>query len=292
MITVKRLSEATFEEAIYISNEGFKGYFSDMTMTLDRYLGRIVGEGLSPELSVIAYVDNKPAGFVLNGFRTVNGTKISWNGGTGVAPEFRRHGVGKRLIEECLNIYREQGVDVAFLEAIGINDKAIALYEKMGYQTTERVTFVQHNGPIQPELFHTAHGYTIEKTLPVAVANLPFYQGMAAWQTQWQSIQNGQAVLLKNQQGETVGYALYKHTFDENGKITSMALYQCVVNGDEDKATRVKALLEQVYAPCEVDCRRYTVNIPVSSEPLIQILTEAGFTTLSEQVFMKRNMKE
>ena len=40
---IRRLNTCTFDEAVQIWNEGFKGYFVDMTVSLDAYLRRFAG---------------------------------------------------------------------------------------------------------------------------------------------------------------------------------------------------------------------------------------------------------
>ena len=129
MITIKRLSQCTLEDAVVAWNKGFEGYYFDMTTTVDFFTRRLILEGLSPSLSVIAYDDERPVGIILNGIRLINGKKVSWNGGTGVDPEYRGKGVGKKLIEAVLAIYEVEGVEVATLEAVKENVKAISLYE-------------------------------------------------------------------------------------------------------------------------------------------------------------------
>ncbi|WP_054751948.1 GNAT family N-acetyltransferase [Piscibacillus salipiscarius] len=67
----------------------------------------------------------------------------AWNGGTGILPEFRGTGLSHTLIEEVQAVYHEQGVNVANLEAITTNERAINLYEKHGYELIERLGFMQ-----------------------------------------------------------------------------------------------------------------------------------------------------
>lgn len=51
----------------------------------------------------------------------------------GVAPDARRHGVGKALIEAALATAREAGARACFLEVAVDNEGAIALYERLGF---------------------------------------------------------------------------------------------------------------------------------------------------------------
>src|SRR4051812_22545617 len=115
MYRLKGLNELTFDQALQIWNEGFKGYFVDVTMTLDVFIARIIKENLSISKSIVAFEENRPVGILLNGIQEMNGVKTAWNGGTAVVPEYRKKGVGKFLVEASFDIYRKEGVEVATL---------------------------------------------------------------------------------------------------------------------------------------------------------------------------------
>src|SRR4051812_235170 len=97
-IQLKHLNTCSFQTMLEVWNEGFQGYFVDMTLTLDRFLTRISSEGVSPEYSFVAFVEDKPVGFLLNGIRSNDGKKFAWNGGTAVVPAYRGKGVGRTLL--------------------------------------------------------------------------------------------------------------------------------------------------------------------------------------------------
>jgi len=122
-IEIRPLSSCSFDDAVKIWNQGFEGYFVDLTLSLDNYLARLHSEELSPAHSLVAFCEGKPAGFLLNGIRMSAGRKVAWNGGTGVSPEFRGRGVGKALMRATIDLYDENGVEWATLEAISENEK-------------------------------------------------------------------------------------------------------------------------------------------------------------------------
>lgn len=45
-----------------------------------------------------------------------------------------------------LQLYQEQDVDIALLEALVQNEAAIKLYQKVGYEITEQLVCLQHTG--------------------------------------------------------------------------------------------------------------------------------------------------
>ncbi len=285
MITTKRLSECTFSEATAIWNKGFEGYFVDATTTEERFVARLGTEGISPRLSLVAYLDEEPAGMVLTGIRMIQGEKVAWNGGTCVASAFRRQGVGKALMEAAIQVYREEGVDIATLEAFRENEKAIALYEQMGYEIVDRLLFL-HRTEAFDGFLQGEPSYLAKKGVPADIQQLPFYQAMAPWQTQWQGITNGESLLVQDHQGSAIGYALYKRGFDAAGAVNAITLLQCAAapeRGDADEI--IGFALSHVLSPGETVSRR-TFNLPASQKRVITFLEEAGFTPSIEQVYM------
>ena len=109
MIEIRRMSECTWKEAVGVWNEGFQDYFADVKMDADTFTARLAREGLSPDLSIVAFHDGRPVGILLNGIRSIAGKRMAWNGGTAVVPRRRRSGVGKALLEAAIRIYRENG---------------------------------------------------------------------------------------------------------------------------------------------------------------------------------------
>ncbi|MCY9593646.1 N-acetyltransferase [Paenibacillus chitinolyticus] len=146
MIVIRKLSECTLDQAVQVWNAGFSGYLVDMTTNPDAFMTRQAYEQLSPQHSIVAFDGEQPVGFVLNGIRMAGARKISWNGGTGVIPAHRGRGVGRKLIEASLDIYRKEGVDTATIEAFASNVPAIALYESVGYVTRDTLLVLRKAG--------------------------------------------------------------------------------------------------------------------------------------------------
>lgn len=288
---IRRLNTCTFDEAVQIWNDGFKGYFVDMTVSLDAYLRRFEGDGLSPEHSFIAFRDGKPAGFLLNGIRTNDGKRVAWNGGTGVSPAFRGQGVGKILVEAALKLYAEESVEIATLEALSNNEAAISLYQKCGYEIIDRLVFLQHHGSVRKSFsrHRDVDSYAVRLVPSASVSVLRFYQPHVPWQAQWQSLSTngGCGLVVSDARGDDVGYALYKKIFDEDGRASVIYLYQCVAAPGQQNAEQIVArALEEVFSPRDVECR--THNLSKKNELVCQLLEEAGFTTFVEQVHMAR----
>jgi ribosomal protein S18 acetylase RimI-like enzyme len=291
---ISQLSTCSFNDALQAWNEGFQGYFVDMSSSLDKFLSRLQSESLSPEYSFLAFCEGRPAGILLNGIRSSDDVKVAWNGGTGVSPEFRGRGVGTALMRTTLDFYKRNSVQTGTLESISENERAIALYHNFGYQITDRLVFLEHEGSLDSFSGSDTNAYSVQHVPPQRVGRLDFYDTTAAWQAQWQSlaINNGEAVIVKDRSGTDVGYVLYKRRLDDAGEVSSIALYQCVPRGGVlDREGVVRAALEKVYAPARLECRRTTYNLRVADNVVVEILTRAGFKNSIEQVHMKVSLE-
>ncbi|MDR4886908.1 GNAT family N-acetyltransferase [Fredinandcohnia sp. QZ13] len=288
MITIKRLSECTLEDAVVAWNKGFEGYYFDMTTTVDLFTRRMILEGLSPTLSVIAYDGERPVGLILNGIRFINGKKVSWNGGTGVDPEYRGKGVGKKLMEATLALYETEGVEVSTLEAVKGNDKAITLYEKVGYNIVDGLIHLQHTGELSGDAFLSENNqFTFKKGIPIDASQVPFYKAMVPWQTQWNNARDGESLLALDENDTVIGYAIFKRLFNEEGKLQSIILLQCETEPSQDKKEDiVRELLQRVFGQTNLNVARTAANVSVSNKILRELLENAGFKVKAEQVFM------
>jgi len=288
---IKKLSECCLIDVVKAWNDGFEGYYFDATTTVEKFISRLVLEGLSPTLSLVAFKDEQPIGIVLNGIRHVQGQKIAWNGGTGIAAAFRKQGIGKALMDATMNVYREEGVDIATLEAISDNKKAISLYEKVGYQKVDQLEYLELKGAVNSDI-EVSNGSYIVKMVPLpSLGNIDFYSKESPWQIQWQSAKESEAIMVMDDKN-VVGYAFYRKIFDENGEHVKTILYQCSPDPVREDANKiVKFMLNYVFKNFTENITRVIPNMPVNkSWRTYQILKDFGFQTSVEQVFMIKQL--
>jgi len=291
MIECKRLKDCTIEEGVKAWNVGFEGYYFDATTTPDKFINRLAAEGLSTELSIVAFKDEEPVGIVKSGVRQFNGKKIAWNGGTGVASSVRKQGIGRLMMMETLQVYREEGVDIATLEAISSNERAIALYKKLGYEIIDDLVHLELKGSLPQKETESDKGYTIEKVAPQLIGTLSFYKGMSPWQTQWQAAKDGHAIIIKDVEGVEVGYAYYKQSFDSEGKHIGTTLFQCEAKPNQEDAEKIiDCMLNHIFDHFREDIRRVIPNLPKNKSHLTyKALERLGFKEIANQVFMIKN---
>jgi GNAT superfamily N-acetyltransferase len=283
-LKLKKLSDSTIEEAVIAWNRGFEGYFVKIDMTAETFMNRVINEGISFDFSRVLFDENEPVAIILNGFRSTSlGNKISWNGGTGVAPAYRGKGASRILMEGALRIYQDEGIEIATLEAIKENERAIRLYEKYGYQITDQLMCL--TGSLQKiRNFHTITSITIR---PEQLSMIPQYNGNGPWQCQWQSVKQGEAQIYYDEYQNFLGYSLYKRIWDKEGKLERVILYQIELlqRGNEKKL--YPSIFKKI-AGDEIEMVTfYTLNFSLEN-PATKYLLENGLKKTTEQVQMKK----
>lgn len=293
-VEIKRLSECTWNEAVTAWNRGFEGYFLDMTTDVGKFQNRLVMEGISPERSLVAFDGDEPVGIICNGFRQINGQKVAWNGGTGIAVSYRGTGVSKQLMQANLDLYQEEGVETAYLEALSQNTRAISLYEKFGYKGFEELLFFQYHEAWVKEPFADRGNYSLRHGTARDVANVSFYHHESPWQTHWASLRDGESYLACGSDSQILGYALFRRVYNEKDEHVATVLMQCEPHPDipcEEQTRVLSALLARVFSEWDAPFKRTVFNLSSRKKTLISLLETNGFTQFASQLHMRRFIK-
>lgn len=288
-LSIRTLSDCTFEQTLELWNVCFSEYYSDMTKTLDQLIAYFGELGIRPDLSLAAYLEQQPAGFVMIAAKKVNGQIWAWNGGTAVNPRLRGRGIAKTMMKEAVHRMREYGVDTALLEVVAHNARAIAAYESVDFRTVDRLVGLKHAGTSGNAPFGRASvtGYSARVGHAAEVAKLPYYRSMSGWTGQWFNLSEGNSLLVCGTEGRIVGYALFKRKYDDAGNLSSVVLYQCEADPDRrDADDIVRFALTKVYEPFESRFERFAENLRATNVYAVAALKEAGFETLYEQKLM------
>ncbi|QHE53911.1 GNAT family N-acetyltransferase [Pontibacillus sp. HMF3514] len=284
MIHVKQLEYCALNEVIEAWNEGFKGYVADLHMDMDAFLKRTVQEKLSPRYSHVAFDDEKPIGILVSGIKERGGLRTSWNGGTGVHPDYRDQGVGHKLVEASLKLYEQEDVELATLEAVSDNDSAIHLYEKHGYVVEDHLSILQQAGQIHSSV----EIRLLEKQVsPERLVTLAWYPVKLPWQSH--EDQAGELYIRGFYKGEElIGYTVQKKQ-EENGELTSIAVYQLELNPVyQDDESLIQAFLNQaLYA--DKNIKRTNINLR-HSNPMHDLVLSLGFQEVFKQVWMLQTL--
>ncbi|MFF2755498.1 GNAT family N-acetyltransferase [Psychrobacillus sp. NPDC058041] len=293
MITFKTMEHLTFKEAHELFIRGFEGYFIPMKMSLDVFVARIGNEGLSLELSIIMFDGETPIGFVLQGLKEVDGQKIAWNGGTGIIPEYRGKQYGTILMEKALDILKKQNVSVATLEAISINQPAIKLYEKVGYEVIETLHFWESEGTL-PFDENIANEFIIKRIPALQAVNAGIFPTLVPWQVD-PSITpkvGGEAVIaMKNNKILAACLVRTKQQFGLEAE--GVTLFQAITYSENEECDRALHAVLQDGLHFQRSLKRTTYNLVDNEQKTLSFLQSKGFkNTDISQVFMINQMNK
>ncbi|WP_313894639.1 GNAT family N-acetyltransferase [Psychrobacillus sp.] len=284
-ISYKLMSSLSFEEAHILFNKGFEGYLLPMNLTFDTFVSRFGDEGLSAALSVVAFDDAIPIGFVLQGMREVNGQKVSWNGGTGIIPEYRGKKQGLPLMEEAEKLLKEHGVSIATLEALSENKAAISLYEKYGYKIEDDLLFLAAKGILEDELPDLT-GYEISRIPAFQCIGSDLFPSLVPWQTDPANgpKSGGEAVLL-TKDGKVQAACLIRKKGIFGSEAEGITLFQAIENGKDDALSKLFPHALEYDQPIN----RTTYNFLTRNGRAVSTLMISGFEkTKVSQVFMTK----
>ncbi len=116
-------------------NAGYSEYVVPVRMDAAAFRDHLTVNDIDLEVSRVV-IDGPPVSFALIGRRGNTG----WVGGLGTVPGHRRHGHGQRVLAAALAAAQASGCREMWLEVIDINRAAIALYERLGFETVREVT--------------------------------------------------------------------------------------------------------------------------------------------------------
>lgn len=284
-ISYKLMSSLSFEEAHVLFNRGFEGYLMPMNLSFDTFVGRFGNDGLSPALSIVAYDAADPIGFVLQGIREVDGQKISWNGGTGIIPEYRGRGLGYPLMKEAEKLLQECNVSVATLEALSENKAAISLYEKCGYKIEDDLLFLRANEVLNSQLPDLA-GYEMIRIPAAQLIGSNLFPSLVPWQTDASGTPKlgGEAVLI-TKNGAVQAACLIRKKSVFGNETEGITLFQVKENGNEDALNKLLAHALEYDQPIN----RTTYNFLKGNGRVVLSLQDSGFeNTPISQVFMMK----
>ncbi len=98
---------------------------------IDKYLKR------NPSTSYVATCDGRVVGVILCGHDGRRGIIQH----TCVAPDMRRYGIGKKLVDLAVNALKTEGINKLFLVAFKKNDKGNAFWESLDFKIREDLNY-------------------------------------------------------------------------------------------------------------------------------------------------------
>jgi ribosomal protein S18 acetylase RimI-like enzyme len=187
---IRSLSNTPVEKIHEAFVDAFSEYEVKLDMPLEKLVEMMKTRDLNPDFSVGCFDGDLLVGFILTGYREINGQKVCYDGGTGVIKTFQRKGIGEMLLKELLQLLKEKGVSRFVLEVLENNTPAIKLYEKHGFAKTRKLECFEikkHELRTVPD-----RGFGITITNPATlIQNEEIYRlYQPTWQNEIQSVLN------------------------------------------------------------------------------------------------------
>jgi ribosomal protein S18 acetylase RimI-like enzyme len=118
-------------------------------MTEEQFEQRVKRDGVELELSAGAFDNERMIGFYMNGRGMWHGQATAYDAGTGVVPAYRRSGVAIQLFDFISPRLKERGIKQYLLEVITSNERAVALYRKLGFEETRTLAALRSNEAVK-----------------------------------------------------------------------------------------------------------------------------------------------
>ena len=144
------LSAADFHSLYECFLDAFSDYQINLQMTEEQFEQRVKRDGVELELSAGAFDGERMIGFYMNGRGMWQGKLSAYDAGTGVVPDHRRRGVAVELFDFIVPRLKERGIKQYLLEVLTSNERAVALYRKLGFEEIRTLVGVRMNEGMKP----------------------------------------------------------------------------------------------------------------------------------------------
>ena len=233
MISYRLLSAADLIPLYECFLEAFSDYQVDMQMSREQFEQRIARDGVRLEISAGAFDNEKMIGFYMNGRGSWQGNQTAYDAGTAVIPEYRGGGVAKEMFAFMVPRLKEVGIAQYLLEVLSENDRAVALYRKLGFVETRGLAVFRSNEPMAP--LSELPGVSIRSVEePDWKLFESFWDGYPSWQNSSAAVErvaNMSEILGAYVDGNCVGYGV---VFRPSGNLMQLA----VARGSQEKRHR------------------------------------------------------
>ena len=131
---IRDLANLHFNKIFHAFGQAFADY--EITFSRDEVFSILKRRGFTPELSFAAFEGNDIVAFTLNGTGMYNNIPTAYDTGTGTIKEFRGKGIAQDIFRHAAPVLRKAGIRQYLLEVLQNNEKAIAVYSKLGFEVT------------------------------------------------------------------------------------------------------------------------------------------------------------
>lgn len=283
MITLRTLTDKDFPQFYQATLDAFSDYVVPYQPTPDSVRRMLVINGVSFDYSVGAFDGEKMVGFAINALGEWSDKRTVYNSGTGVAPDYRRQGISRKIFDFILPVLRGNKIEQYLLEVIAENEPALRLYQNLGFETSRRLlVFKRKESVFAPE---NPNGKIQIKEIETPDWNLfeSFWTYRPSWQNSTDAIKRilpdktMNKTILGLYSGENLaGYAV---VFHNSGNVP-----QIVVAEEYRQKGFGRVLLNGLQERTETPL--FVSNVDAKAENVATFLDSNGFSLLTMQYEM------
>ena len=279
------LDESYFAELHHAFLQAFSDYVMPFELNEAQFRNHVVLNAVDLASSVGVFDGGKLIGFTLNGLGRWKGLATIYDAGTGVFPDYRRRGLSNNMFAMMLPRFRSLGYRQCLLEVITINEKAINLYKKLGFQTT-RVLSLLHLTDTVRKAAGNVEGIETREIEHADWEHLKtFWDGEPSWQNSPEAIDRSRdrkRFIGAFNGDQCVGYLIYAVNV---GRIAQMA-----VDPQYRRRGIGTVLLRSMIADINEDATPQVINIDRSIASGMAFFEKHGFTERLSQFEMMLEM--
>lgn len=189
-LEIRSLENVSIKDVYDAFMESFSDYEIPISLSISQFQEMMITRDIDLSHSVGCFNRNQLVGFIICGYREINGKKYCYDGGTGIIPNFRRRGIADRLFSYLVELLKEKEIEIFLLEVLENNLPAIELYRKKGFVTHRVLKCFQIKKKELPD--DITHNYAIksDKEEYWRIADSSFQAYMPSWQNDRISVQN------------------------------------------------------------------------------------------------------
>lgn len=253
--------------------QAFSGYKVNLNPSKDEFDRRLHSKlHVDYALSAAAFDGDDMVGFILHTSNIYEGIPTAFNGGTGVIPGFRNQKTGEELYEFLLPKIIEKSLARVLLEVIDTNQKAIRLYEKIGFSYRRKFQCYKLEKPLKYRTNMTVvEGALSDINDDFADFEPSFIDSKA------QLLRGAEKTLVIKLEGQVAGYLVFQPT---QGRVSQLAVSRLFRHEGVGRA-----LLE---AAQKISEKKLTViNVPEDELGFHHFLIKSGFENQVNQFEME-----
>lgn len=279
MVEIKLLNNIDIALLGQVFNEAFSDYILPMAFTSEQFESKLKSDAVDLNYSIGAFVEGKLVGFILHGVDTVRRKKVAYNSGTGVIANFRGQDLTKKMYAYILEILKLDGFDIAKLECITSNDKALNIYKESGFEIDRKVICYEKSSI---RTFNLSEKYEI-RVLDIATIDWSLLASYWDFEPTWQNDQTAIRAQSDNNKilGLYVDNILVAYMI---GNVQRGRIYQLAVHHSYRRKGLAKALCNAWQK--DFTSEIFALNVPADYIPFQNLIYDLGLRPSVEQFEM------